>query len=65
MNEKVRVHQFWMEQVRDLTVDVSDLVEKRLKEFNITLTSEQEDVIHNATWKVLEDVSNGDYKHHM
>jgi DnaJ-class molecular chaperone len=55
---------FWMEGVRDLTVDVNQLIENRLKEFNITLTDEQEDEIHNAVWKVLEDVSNGYYKNH-
>ena len=55
---------FWMEQVRDLTVDVDDMIEKRLKEFDIKLTDEQEDEIHNAVWKVLEGVSNGYYKSH-
>lgn len=55
---------FWMEGVRDLTVDVNQLIENRLKEFNITLTDKQEDEIHNAVWKVLEEVSNGYYKSH-
>ena len=55
---------FWMESVRSLTVDVNDLIEKRLKEFNITLTDEQEDEIHNAVWKTLEGVSNGYYINH-
>lgn len=55
---------FWMEQVRDLTVDVDELIEKRLKDFGITLTAEQEDEIHNAVWNVLEKVSNGYYKSH-
>ena len=55
---------FWMENVRSLAVDVDELIEKRLKEFNITLTDEQEDEIHNKVWEVLEDVSNGYYKNH-
>jgi len=55
---------FWMEQVRSLAVEVDELVEKRLNEFEITLTAEQEDEIHNAVWKVLEGVSNGYYKSH-
>lgn len=55
---------FWMEQVLDLTVDVDKLIEKRLKEFGITLTEEEEDKIHNAVWNVLENVSNGYYKSH-
>lgn len=55
---------FWMENVRSLTVEINDLIEKRLKEFEIKLTAEQEDEIHNAVWKVLEKVSNGYYKNH-
>jgi len=55
---------FWMEGVRNLTVDVDQLIEKRLKDFKITLTDEQEDEIHNAVWKVLEGFSNGYYKSH-
>jgi len=56
--------EFWMENVRSLTVDVNELVEKELKEFGIVLTPEQEDYIHDAVWKILEDVSNGDYRSH-
>ena len=54
----------WMEDVRSLTVDVDKLIEDKLKEFEITLTGEQEDEIHEAVWKVLEGVSNGDYRNH-
>lgn len=53
---------FWMDNVLLLAVDVDDLVSKRLKEFNITLTPKQEDQIHNKVWEVLEEVSNGDYR---
>ena len=53
---------FWMESVRNLTVDVDKLIEKGLKEFEITLTGKQEDEIHNKVWEVLEGVSNGDYR---
>jgi hypothetical protein len=53
---------FWMEDVRSLTVDVSELVENGLKEYGIILTPEQEDKIHNVVWEVLESVSNGDYR---
>lgn len=56
--------ELWMEDVRSLTVDVSSLVEKKLKEFDITLTDEQEDEIHNKVWEVLEGVSNGEYRNH-
>ena len=55
---------FWMEDVRDLAVDADKLIEEGLKQYNITLTPEQEDKIHNAIWGVLESVSNGDYRAH-
>ena len=55
---------FWMENVRSLTVDIDDLIEERLVEFEIKLTPEQEDEIHNVVWKILESVSNGYYKNH-
>ena len=53
---------FWMDDVRSLSVDASDVIEKGLKEYGITLTPEQEDKIHNVIWEVLESVSNGDYR---
>lgn len=55
---------FWMEDVQSLAVEVDSIIEKKLKEFEITLTNKQEDQIHNNIWKVLEDVSNGYYRHH-
>ena len=54
-----------MEDVRDITVDVNDFIKMQLKNFNIELTDEQEDDINNNIWKILEGVSNGNYKHHM
>ena len=55
---------FWMEHVRSLSVDVNDLIKNKLKEFEITLTEDQEDRIHDQVWEVLEEVSNGYYKNH-
>jgi hypothetical protein len=55
---------FDMEDVRSITVDSDTLIEEGLKKFGIVLTPEQEDEIHNATWKVLENVSTGNYRHH-
>jgi len=57
--------EFWMENVREITVDTMQLIENRLKEFNIVLTNEEEDDIHNKIWQVLENKSNGEYKNHM
>jgi hypothetical protein len=57
--------EFWMEDVREITVNATVLIENALKEFNIVLTDEEEDDIHNKIWEVLEKRSNGDYKNHM
>ena len=57
--------EFWMENVRSITVDVSTLIEEKLKEFDIVLTDKEEDDIHNKVWEVLESRSNGDYRQHM
>jgi hypothetical protein len=56
--------EMWMEDVLSIAVNADELIENQLKEFGITLTDEQEDEIHNAIWKVLEGVSNGEYRHH-
>lgn len=56
--------EFYMEDVRSISVDASTLIEERLKEFNIILNPEQEDRIYLKIQEVLEDVSNGDYRNH-
>lgn len=55
----------YMEDVRDIAVDVDALIETRLKCFGIILTAEQEDAIHNKVWEVLESISNMNYRHEM
>ena len=57
--------ELWLEEVRSIAVDASNLIEDRLKEFDIVLTDEEEDDIHNKIWTVLGNRSNGEYKHHM
>jgi len=57
--------EFWMENVRDIACDAMQLIEDKLKEFNIVLTDEEEDDVHNKIWQVLENRSNGEYKNHM
>ena len=55
---------FWMENVNSLTVKVDIFIEEELKKFEIKLTGEQEDRIHEKVWEVLEEVGNGYYKNH-
>jgi hypothetical protein len=57
--------ELWMEGVRNITVDAINLIEERLKEFNIVLTDEEEDDINKTIWNILEKKSNGEYYNHM
>ncbi len=57
--------EFWMEDVREITVNATISIENALKEFNIVLSDEEEDDIHNKIWEVLEKRSNGEYQNHM
>lgn len=54
--------EFYLEDVQSISVDASDLIEMRLKEFGIVLTLEQEDRIYNKIEEVLSEVSNQDYR---
>jgi hypothetical protein len=56
------MNDFWMDDVLTVSVEVSKLVDEKLKKFDIVLTPEQEDRIHNKIWEVLEEVSNGNYR---
>ena len=56
------MNKFWMDDVLSVSVEVSKLIDERLKKFDITLTPEQGDRIHNKIWEVLEEVSNGNYR---
>ena len=56
--------EFYMDDMRDIAVDVSELIETKLKEFDIVLTPEQEDAIHNKVWEVLEPLTNSYYRNY-
>ena len=56
---------FWMEDVGEIALEASELIEKRLAVYGIVLTPEQEDKIYENTWGVLENMSNGNYRHHL
>ncbi len=56
--------EMWMEDAESISVEVDRVIENRLKDFNIHLTDFQADSIHDRTWEVLEDVSNGNYRNY-
>lgn len=64
-NPKYMKNNMYMEDVQSIAVSVDNLIEKELEKFTIYLTYEQEDEIHNCVWKILESVSNSNYRHEI
>lgn len=60
--KKLTKDDFWMEDVRNLSLNVNEELKSKLKNYNIVLTDKQEETIYEAVWAVLEDVSNGNYR---
>lgn len=56
---------FFMEDVNNVTVSASYMIEVSLKKYGIVLTPEQEDRLGEKIIEVLEEVSNGNYRHEM
>ena len=46
-----------MENVRDICLEAMNIIEERLKEFNISLTPEQEDAIYIPLSESIEKVA--------
>lgn len=58
------MNNMYMEDVRDISLEVVKLIENRLNKFGIKMNDEQEDEIYNPVFNALEKISNGDYKNH-
>jgi len=54
----------YVEDVRSITIDVIELIEKELSKFNITMSDKNLDEINEFVWNKLEEVCPNDYKHH-
>ena len=59
--------EMWMEDVKSMTLDVHDHIEKLLYEFGVDLQKDVKlsDFIYDKIWTIFEDLSNGNYRHHM
>lgn len=54
----------YMDDVHSIALEVTELVQKRLKEFNIELNDIQADEFFVPVDNALEKYSNGDYRGH-
>ena len=54
--------ELWMDDIGTIAAEVTDLVQKRLKEYNIQLKDKQEDEFYVPIFEALEKYSNGNYR---
>ena len=55
--------ELWMDNVSDIALEATNLVQQRLKEYGIELDAEQEDEVYVPLLNTLEKHSNGNYRH--
>lgn len=58
-------NELYMEDVHKIGLDAMQVIEDKLKPYGFKLTPAQEDQIFLPMCKVLEDISNGDYRRHL
>lgn len=54
--------ELWMDDVGDIALEATELIQKRLKEYNIILKDKQEDDFYTPIFTALENYSNGNYR---
>ena len=59
------MNKLYMEDVSNISLEAMEVIEKRLKEFNIVLTDKQDDAIYIPLHDMIEKLSNGDYRREM
>lgn len=55
----------YLEDARSIALEATELVQKRLKEFGIELSPEQEDKVYVPLSEYLDELGNGDFRSHM
>ena len=60
--KKTTPKELWMDDVGDIALEATELIQKRLKEYNIELKDEQEDEFYVPIFNALENYSNGNYR---
>lgn len=54
--------ELWMDDAVTISLEATDLIEKRLKEYGIILNPPEDDEVYIPIFKVLENYSNGYYR---
>lgn len=65
MTKPPTIKDMWMEDVSNCTSEAHDAVENELKKKGIFLTDAQSDWLWDDLWKVLEELSNGNYRREL
>ena len=54
--------ELYMDDIGTIALEVTELIQKRLKEYNIELKDKQEDEFYLPIFNALEKYSNGNYR---
>jgi hypothetical protein len=54
--------EIWMDDINSIALEVTELIQKRLKEHGIEVKDEQEDEFYVPIFNALEKYANGDYR---
>jgi hypothetical protein len=55
--------ELWMDDIGTIALEATELIQKRLKEYNIELKEMQEDEFYVPIFNALEKYSNCNYRH--
>jgi len=65
MTKPVIIQDMWMEDVLHCNIRAQQTIEDELKKKHIFLTDEQSNFLSDKIWEALEELSNGEYQHHL
>jgi len=54
--------EIWMDDINSIALEATELIQKRLKEYEIEIKDEQEDEFYVPVFNALEKYTNGDYR---
>lgn len=63
--EQARCWEFWMEDIGDIALKATELIQTELAKYGIKLEDKEEDLFYVPIFNALENFSNGNYKSEM
>jgi len=54
----------WQDDINNISCDMIDVLEKRLKEVNMVLSNEDSDIIFDKIIELISDFGTGNYRNH-